>query len=246
MRFALGKHREVLTATEWAFSLLYVHSVSESSDLTARARLRDAAIELFAERGFDKTSMKAIAEAAGVSPGLVIHHYGSKDELRRVCDEHVIAKLLDERFASAEAPSPNLVQALLAEATSAGSMFNYIARLLIEPGKAGDELFARLVASTRQNLAEGRESGSIKPASDPDATAMLVTVFGLAQFLVRDRFAQVLGADPFSAEGAARLTLPTLEIFTDGLYADTELLAAARSALARQHDAASDEGKDEK
>ena len=100
MRFALGKHREVLTATEWAFSLLYVRSVSESSDLTARARLRDAAIELFAERGFDKTSMKAIAEAAGVSPGLVIHHYGSKDELRRVCDEHVIAKLLDERFAA--------------------------------------------------------------------------------------------------------------------------------------------------
>ena len=90
-----------------------MHSVSESSDLTSRARLRDAAIELFAERGFDKTSVKAIAEAAGVSPGLVIHHYGSKDELRRVCDEHVIAKLLDERFSSAEAPSPNLVQALL-------------------------------------------------------------------------------------------------------------------------------------
>jgi len=54
--------------------------------MTSRARLRDAAIELFAERGFDKTSVKAIAEAAGVSPGLVIHHYGSKDELRRVCD----------------------------------------------------------------------------------------------------------------------------------------------------------------
>ena len=36
-----------------------MHSVSESSDLTGRARLRDAAIELFAERGFDKTSVKA-------------------------------------------------------------------------------------------------------------------------------------------------------------------------------------------
>lgn len=221
-----------------------MHSVSESSDLTGRARLRDAAIELFAERGFDKTSVKAIAEAAGVSPGLVIHHYGSKDELKRVCDEHVIAKLLDERFASAETPSPNLVQALLAEASSSGPMFNYLARLLIEPGKAGDELLARLVASTRQNLAEGRESGSIMPASDPEATAMLVTVFGVAQFLVRDRFAQVLGADPFSAEGAARLTLPTLEIFTEGLYADTGLLEAARSALAGQSDAESNDGRD--
>ena len=35
-----------------------------------------------------------------------------------------MSRLLDERFASAEAPSPNLVQALLAEATSAGPMFN--------------------------------------------------------------------------------------------------------------------------
>lgn len=174
----------------------------------------------------------------------MIHHYGSKDELKRVCDEHVIAKLLDERFASAETPSPNLVQALLAEASSAGPMFNYLARLLIEPGKAGDELLARLVASTRQNLAEGRESGSIRPASDPEATAMLVTVFGVAQFLVRDRFAQLLGADPFSAEGAARLTLPTLEIFTEGLYADTGLLEAARSALAGQSDAESNDGRD--
>ncbi|AKK09675.1 TetR/AcrR family transcriptional regulator [Corynebacterium testudinoris] len=220
-----------------------MHSVSEPSDLTGRARIRDAAIELFAERGFHKTSVKAIAESAGVSPGLVIHHFGSKDELRRVCDEYVIAKLIDERFASAETPSADLVQALLAEATSAGPKFSYLARLLVEPGKAGDELFTRLVASTERNLALGRETGSIMPASDPEATAMLVTVFGISQFLVRDRFAQALGADPFSAEGAARLTLPTLEIFTEGLYANSELLTAARNALAGQSEAVPDEGK---
>lgn len=222
-----------------------MYSVSESSDLTGRARVRDAAVELFAAHGFDKTSVKAIAEAAGVSPGLVIHHYGSKDELRRVCDEHVIAKLIDERFASAETPSVNLVQELLAEAATAGSKFNYIARLLIEPGKAGDELFARLVVSTQQNFADGRESGSIQPASDPEVTALLVTVFGLAQFLVRDRLAGVLGVDPFSVEGAARLTLPTLEIFTNGIYADTGLLDAARSALAQQGEAVTNDGEDE-
>lgn len=222
-----------------------MRSASDSSDFTGRARVRDAAIELFAARGFDRTSVKAIAEAAGVSPGLVIHHYGSKDELRRVCDEHVIAKLIDERFASPETPSVNLVQELLAEVATAGPKFNYIARLLIEPGKAGDDLFARLVASTEQNLAEGRESGSIKPAATAEVTALLVTVFGLAQFLVRDRFTKVLGADPFSTEGAARLTLPTLEIFTDGIYADTGLLEAARSALAQQGEAVPNDGKDE-
>lgn len=221
-----------------------MHSASGPSDLTGRARIRDAAIELFAAQGFGGTSVKAIAEVAGVSPGLVIHHYGSKDALRRVCDEHVIAKLLDERFESVDTPSADLVQTLLAEASAAGPKFNYLTRLLAEPGEAGDELFARLVASTRQNLAQGRESGSIKPASDPDVTALLVTVFGVAQFLVRDRFANVLGTDPFSAEGAARLTLPTLEIFTYGLYADTDLLAAARNALPGQDKPGTETRKD--
>ncbi|WP_449276650.1 hypothetical protein [Leucobacter sp. GX24907] len=107
------------------------------------------------------------------------------------------------------------------------------------------ELFVRLVAGTQQNFADGRESGSIQPAFDPEVTALLVTVFGLAQFLVRDRLAGVLGADPFSVEGAARLTLPTLEIFTNGIYADTGLLDAARIALAQQGEAVTNDGRDE-
>ncbi|WP_448630683.1 TetR/AcrR family transcriptional regulator [Cellulomonas soli] len=38
------------------------------SDLTARARIRDAAVGCFAEHGFD-TPFRTIAQAAGVSPG---------------------------------------------------------------------------------------------------------------------------------------------------------------------------------
>ena len=52
-----------------------------SPDLTARARIRDAAIECFARQGF-AVSVRAIAAHAGVSPGLVIHHFGSKAGLR--------------------------------------------------------------------------------------------------------------------------------------------------------------------
>jgi len=37
---------------------------------------------LFAARGVSAVSIRDVAEAAGVSPSLVIHHYGSKDGLR--------------------------------------------------------------------------------------------------------------------------------------------------------------------
>ena len=59
------------------------------SDLTARATVRDCAIAVFARDGF-AASVRTIAEAAGVSPGLVIHHFGSKDGLRAECDDHVL------------------------------------------------------------------------------------------------------------------------------------------------------------
>lgn len=118
------------------------------TDLTSRARVRDAAIELIANVGFERATVKAIAAAAGVSPGLVIHHYGSKDALRDACDAHVIASLIDEPFGSVTQPTADLMQALLARATSSRAEFTYLARLLTEPGAAGDELFTRLVSST--------------------------------------------------------------------------------------------------
>ena len=58
-------------------------------DQTTRARIRDAAIEVFGRDGF-ATGVRAIATAAGVSPGLVNHHFGSKNGLRQVCDGYVL------------------------------------------------------------------------------------------------------------------------------------------------------------
>ncbi|MFD5111580.1 TetR family transcriptional regulator [Streptomyces sp. NPDC058220] len=42
--------------------------------------LREARTE-FAERGYDKTSVRGIAKAAGVDPALVHHYFGTKDEV---------------------------------------------------------------------------------------------------------------------------------------------------------------------
>lgn len=46
-----------------------------------RQRIEAAARELFAERGFNATSVRAVAAAAGVDPSLVHHYFGSKQAL---------------------------------------------------------------------------------------------------------------------------------------------------------------------
>ncbi|MET0434632.1 MAG: helix-turn-helix domain-containing protein, partial [Cellulomonas sp.] len=71
-----------------------MRSATTDDDLTARARIRDAALRLFADRGIEGVSVRDIAAAAGVSAGLIRHHFGSKDGLRDACDSHAIDSLM--------------------------------------------------------------------------------------------------------------------------------------------------------
>ena len=61
-------------------------SRAEQRRLT-EARILDAATEVFFGAGYDRATIRAVAAAAGVDPGLVMHYFGSKQELyRRVID----------------------------------------------------------------------------------------------------------------------------------------------------------------
>ena len=51
------------------------------------ARILDAAAQAFLTAGYERTTIRAVASAAGVDAGLVMHYFGSKQELfRRVID----------------------------------------------------------------------------------------------------------------------------------------------------------------
>ena len=54
-----------------------------SGPTETREQIAIAARAQFAERGFERATFRAIAEAAGVDPALVVHFYGSKDDLFR-------------------------------------------------------------------------------------------------------------------------------------------------------------------
>ncbi len=63
-----------------------------------RARILDAALDLFRERGYDDTTMRAVARRAGVALGNAYYYFQSKEHLiqafyRRTHDEHMAACL---------------------------------------------------------------------------------------------------------------------------------------------------------
>ncbi|MBY6185776.1 TetR/AcrR family transcriptional regulator [Marinobacter hydrocarbonoclasticus] len=60
---------------------------AEAAEQT-KASILCAAADLFSQKGFDKVSVREISEAAGVSHGLIRHHFGSKEQIwHRICDE---------------------------------------------------------------------------------------------------------------------------------------------------------------
>jgi AcrR family transcriptional regulator len=56
-----------------------------------KQRLLNAAFELFAERGFDRTTTRDIAARAGVALGLIHKHFGTIDELVKATDQKYLA-----------------------------------------------------------------------------------------------------------------------------------------------------------
>ena len=63
------------------------HSENQALRDASRARLIEAALELFARRGYASTPVDAVAREAGVSPGLLYRHFRSKTDLLRAIFE---------------------------------------------------------------------------------------------------------------------------------------------------------------
>lgn len=64
------------------------------SEKTTKERIFEAAIDLFALKGFDATSMREIAEAVGIKKASLYSHYKSKDEILETIVEYPLARVL--------------------------------------------------------------------------------------------------------------------------------------------------------
>ncbi|MPY63289.1 TetR/AcrR family transcriptional regulator [Streptomyces spongiae] len=70
----------------------------------ARDRILDAAREEFSERGYEKTSVRGIAKAAGVDPALVHHYFGTKEQVFEAAVEVAFSPVLVVREQVVEGP----------------------------------------------------------------------------------------------------------------------------------------------
>ncbi|MEG3630487.1 TetR/AcrR family transcriptional regulator [Streptomyces poriticola] len=204
----------------------------ERRDRTTRALIRDEALRLFAGHGPESVTVRQIAAAAGVSPGLVVHHFGSKDGLRLEVDRHVLAvfeAMLGEltgeggrELLDPGAGTASLSAAFARHLPPDSPLPGYLRRLLLSDTDAGRQLFRRLFELSRAALQELAAAGMAAEGRDPAVRAAVLLAADLSVFLLRDRLDEVLGTDPLSADGMARWAPELLSIYTGGLNASPQ------------------------
>ena len=204
-------------------------------DRTAKARIRDAAIECFAASGVDGTSIRTIAGAASVSPGLVIHHFGTKDGLRVACDQYVAARIREQKAGAMAQGAGFDPLASLRGATSGPPIIRYLARTLVDGSPHVAELVDELIADAVAYIDVGVESGLLTPSEHPRERAALITLWSLGGLVLHEHMTRHLGVDitgdAFSDPAAAWPYVgAALDVFS-GFITDTtrQVMSAAFS-----------------
>jgi AcrR family transcriptional regulator len=152
------------------------------------ARILDAASQIFLAAGYERTTIRAVASAAGVDAGLVMHYFGSKQELfRQVIDAAPVPEVSGTPAAAAEQ-----ILAGLARPRASGPVAA-LARLramLTNPEAAGAASagIARYVAQIAQAI----------PADDADLRAAIISAITLGVTVSRHliRSDELATADP--------------------------------------------------
>ncbi len=206
------------------------------SDRTARARIRDAAITRFAADGVAATSIRAIAAEADVSPGLVIHHFGSKDGLRAACDAHVAARIRQAKQQAVAAGAALDPIGALRAASQGPPVLRYLARTLAEASPQVAALVDELVDDAVAYQADGVRTGMLTESDDPRGRAVVLTMWSLGALVLHEHVARLTGVDLTEDPATSGAwVVPATEALARGVLAE-EIYDRVRDGFAAEED----------
>jgi AcrR family transcriptional regulator len=190
------------------------------------ARIRDAAIEQYGQHGFS-VGLRTIAEAAGVSAALVIHHFGSKEGLRKACDAYVAEVVRESKTESMQSSDPATWLAQMSEIESYAPLMAYLVRSMQSGSDLAKTFWRTMVDNAAEYLAEGVRTGVLKPSRDPEARAKYLAISGGGAFLLYLQMHE----NPTDLrrvlhDYGEEMILPALEVYSQGLMTDSTMYDA--------------------
>lgn len=201
-----------MTITKRAFSLLNMRSV-------AAQELIQKGVELFSEKGFNSVSIRDITSAAGVSPGLLIHHFKSKEAFIKACIDEVFGEVLSFKTE----PNPLDMNTQLNKWKSNPEFYKtplkFFKAVMSSNSEYSKQLFELILDGSRKVLEDGVKNGLVKKPSDLEMTNLVLAVNSLGTILLSDYIRDQLGGEFTDPEYAQGFMQANLEIYTNGVYA---------------------------
>ena len=146
-----------------------------------------AAIRIFSQQGYVKTTMSQVGEAAGYTGGLVSHRFGSKEGLLQAVVKHIASRFLDDQLGdniqleSAEESLRNYVAIYVGEAAVREGRMKALYSIMGEALGAVPEIqpqLEELSRKARKRLADivqaGIKNGEFRKDVDPNESAVLI------------------------------------------------------------------------
>jgi TetR/AcrR family transcriptional regulator, regulator of cefoperazone and chloramphenicol sensitivity len=187
-----------------------------------RDHLLDAALHLIGRHGVKAATVRAVADQAGVTPGLVVHHFGTKDRLAAEVDDLVVARFGAAMEVDTEAPNPD--DAAHAISTRLSHLIgtdpdlrSYVRRAILEASPAGRSIVERLVELTVANLRQHLDVAKLPHGRDLTWLAVQIVTINLAGTLLEPLLEPLLQRDPFAPTEVRRRTTANLELLTAAL-----------------------------
>lgn len=165
----------------------------------SRIEIIEAATRLFAERGFEGTAMRDIAKSAGVSLGLVTQFHGTKLELHRAVDAHVL-----NEFARGMAAIPdqhNFIetgyQSVVEFVSRHELQYRYIRRALVENSPGSDEFFKKYHEMQIEIIKRAKKQGAVAEDIDDQWAALVLIFLSLGPIFCMDQVETIIGKSVF-------------------------------------------------
>jgi TetR/AcrR family transcriptional regulator, regulator of cefoperazone and chloramphenicol sensitivity len=210
-------------------------------DLTARARIRDAALAQFAEHGTKGATMRGIADAAGVSLGLVQHHFRSKEALRKACDDAVV-EAFRRRLTRSATDNTLGEPGMLADLyETSGPLLRYLARALVDSPADGSSaaatVFDELTAGTEEFLSHTWPDRFPPGSARARDAASVMAAMHSGTVVLHGHLTRRFGVDPLDREHATRIGMAMLDVYAAmGEFATSPTAERIRESSAKYRD----------
>lgn len=188
-------------------------------------RLLAAARKLFADKGFERASVRAITRSAKANLGSITYHFGSKDRLRDEVLTRMVAALAARLEEVAALPQPatermrRIVQAIFAHAAEHPDAPRLLVRFLLQNGRPPAVMLDRqrvMLGSVVRVIKDGRLGGEFRKI-DPFLGAFSVLSQCIWFHLIRGVAAHISGAPLERPEGASVMAAHITDIILRAL-----------------------------